>query len=68
MPKTYFNIFIGIIIVLWIIYFIQTFILTTNEGFTSQINSLYRPYIRKINQNYRQLKKVPSFKDFQILS
>ena len=52
MPKTYFNIFIGIIIVLWIIYFIQTFILTTNEGFTPQINSLYRPYIRKINQNY----------------
>ena len=52
MRKTYFNIFIGIIVVLWIIYFIQTFMLTTNEAFTPQINSLYRPYIRKINQKY----------------
>ena len=55
MRKPYFHIFIGIIgiiSVLWIIYFIQTFILITNEGFTSQINSLYRPYIRNINQKY----------------
>ena len=52
MYKPYFNIIIGIISILFIIYFIQSFICISNEGFTSQINSLYRPYIRNINQNY----------------
>lgn len=54
MRKIYFKILIAIIIILWIIYFIQnyTYVFTKNEGFTPKINSLYRPYIRSINQNY----------------
>jgi hypothetical protein len=52
MRKIYFKIFIGIIIILWIIYFIQILTPITNEGFTPKINSLCRPYIRDINQKY----------------
>ena len=52
MYKPYLNIVIGIICIFFIIYFIQIFIPISNEGFTSQINSLYRPYIRNINQKY----------------
>lgn len=52
MYKPYFNIIIGIISILFIIYFIQTFIFISNEGFTSKINSIYRPYIRNLNQTY----------------
>jgi hypothetical protein len=52
MTKIYFNIFIGIIILLWIIYFIQYFTKDKNEGFTPKIKSFYRPYIRRFNQNY----------------
>jgi len=62
MRKIYLNIFIGIIVILWFIYFIQTYtsIITstqkkkTNEGFTPKINSLYRQYVRNINQNYEE--------------
>ena len=50
MRKIYLNIFIAIIISLWIIYFIQDNY--KYEGFTPKINSLYRPYIRNINQIY----------------
>jgi hypothetical protein len=52
MRKIYFKIFVSIIIVLWIIYFIQTYTSVLNEGFTPKINSLYRPYVRNINQKY----------------
>ena len=52
MPKYYFNIFVGIIILLWIIYFIQNYIESQNEGFTPKIRSFYRPYVRHINQKY----------------
>jgi hypothetical protein len=52
MRKIYFKLFVGIIAILWIIYFIQTYIFTKNEGFTPKINSLYRPYVRNINQTY----------------
>lgn len=52
MRKIYFKILIGIIALLWLIYLIQTFIPTQNEGFTPKINSLYRPYVRTINNNY----------------
>jgi hypothetical protein len=54
MRKIYFKIFVGIVILLWVIYFIQTYtsLLNVNEGFTPKINSLYRPYIRNINQTY----------------
>jgi hypothetical protein len=52
MRKIYFKIFIGIILFLWVIYFIQTYSPILNEGFTPKINSLYRPYIRTINKKY----------------
>ena len=52
MRKIYFKVLVGIIITLWIIYFIQTFMFNKNEGFTPKINSLCRPYIRNINQIY----------------
>jgi len=52
MPKIYFKIFSGIIILLWIIYFIQTNTSLLNEGFTPNINSLYRQQVRNINQTY----------------
>lgn len=54
MRKIYFKIFVGIIIILWLIYFIQTFtsIKHGHEGFTPQIYSVYRPYIRNINHKY----------------
>jgi|688.fasta_scaffold1783212_1 hypothetical protein len=53
MRKIYFKLLVGIIVILWIVYFIQTFALSLNEGFTSKINSFYRPYVRTINQNYK---------------
>ena len=52
MYKPYYNIIIGIICFLFIIYFIHTFIFISNEGFTCKINSIYRPYIRNFNQTY----------------
>ncbi len=52
MRKIYFKLFVGIIVVLWIIYFIQTYIFLVSEGFTPKINSLYRPYVRNMNQTY----------------
>jgi hypothetical protein len=52
MRKIYFKIFVGIIVVLWIIYFIQTYIFLVSEGFTPKINALYRPYVRNMNQTY----------------
>lgn len=54
MRKQYLKIFVGIIVILWIIYFIQTFsiVKVKNEPFTPKMNSLYRPYIRNINKNY----------------
>ena len=52
MRKIYFNIFVGIIVILWSIYFLQTYTSILNEGFTPKINSLYRPYIRNMNQSY----------------
>ena len=50
MRKIYFKLLVGIIVMLWVIYFIQTF--TKSEGFTPRINSLYRPYMRHFNQGY----------------
>lgn len=50
MRKIYFKLLVGIIVLLWVIYFIQTF--TKSEGFTPRINSLYRPYMRHFNQRY----------------
>jgi hypothetical protein len=50
MRKIYLKILIGIIIALWIIYFIQSF--SKVESFTPRINSMYRPYIRRFNQHY----------------
>ena len=52
MRKIYFKILIGIIAILWVIYFIQSYISIMNEGFTPKINSLYRPYVRNMNQTY----------------
>ena len=50
MRTIYFKILVGIVVLLWVIYFIQSF--TNYEGFTPRINSLYRPYIRNFNQGY----------------
>ena len=52
MRKIYFKLLVSIILILWIIYLIQTFTSVLNEGFTSKINSFYRPYVRTINKNY----------------
>lgn len=52
MRKIYFKIFVSIIILLWVIYFIQTYTSMLSEGFTPKINSLYRPYMRNMNQTY----------------
>ena len=48
MRQIYLKILIGIIVVLWIIYFIQNL----NEGFTTMGSSIYRPYIRNMNKIY----------------
>jgi hypothetical protein len=50
MRKIYFKILVGLVVLLWVIYFIQSF--TKYEGFTPRINSLYRPHIRRFNQVY----------------
>ena len=50
MCKIYFKTLLGIVVLLWGIYLIQGF--TKYEGFTPKIHSLYRPYIRQMNQRY----------------
>ena len=50
MPKKYLKIFVGIIILLWAIYIIQIYFICSNKE--SFISSIYRPYIRKANQEY----------------
>ena len=57
MRKIYFNIFIGIIIFLWIVYLIRNIFSEgvskgVSEGFTPRIHALYRPYVRHFNQHY----------------
>jgi hypothetical protein len=52
MRKIYFKLFVGIIVSLWVIYFIQSYTITKNEGFTPKIYLLYRPYVRNMNQTY----------------
>ena len=54
MQKKYFKIFVGIIIMLWMIYFIQMFLQyrEKRETFTPRIHALYRPYFRSINSVY----------------
>jgi hypothetical protein len=49
MSKIYLKILIGIVILLWVVYFIQIYN-TNKETFTPKINSMYRPYARKLNQ------------------
>jgi hypothetical protein len=49
MRKIYLKIYVGIIILLWIIYLIQTYFINYNKE--SFINSLFKPYIRKANEN-----------------
>ena len=49
----YLKILIGIVVFLWIIYFIQMLIANKNkEGFTPRIRGIYRPYVRILNQNF----------------
>jgi hypothetical protein len=50
MTKVYLKVFVTIIFVLWVIYFMQTYLFV--EGFTPKINSMYRPYVRNINIKY----------------
>jgi hypothetical protein len=63
MRKIYLKILIGIVVLLWIIYFIQilypdkdkskgTNKYKNKEGFTPKIRQLYRPYVRIFNQGY----------------
>ena len=52
MRQIYLKILIGIICVLWIIYFIQNVKFDKNEGFIPMGASIYRPYIRNMNQIY----------------
>ena len=59
MKLSYFTLFVGIIIMLWIIYLMQCyFTMRKNmnnkyaEGFTPKIKQLYRPYIRIFNNKY----------------
>ena len=58
MRKIYLKLFVGIIILLWIIYFVQYISRWykinnyKDEGFTSQIKSYYRPYVRTMSKNY----------------
>ena len=67
MRKIYLKILIGIVVILWVIYFIQQMNRSDSdsnsdcgccnnnnkkEGFTSNIKGLYRPYVRKLNQKY----------------
>lgn len=51
----YLTILISIVILLWLIYFIQSYTKNT-ESFTPKINSMYRPYIRQMNQHYETFK------------
>lgn len=51
MRKIYLKTLVTIIILLWAVYFIQSYFVK-NEGFTSQISSMYRPYIRTMNNHY----------------
>ena len=57
----YLKILIGIVVFLWIIYFIQMLITSKKtrknknkckEGFTPRIRGLYRPYVRTMNQRF----------------
>jgi len=50
MRKIYLKILIGIVVLLWVIYFIQS--LPKYEAFTPKIRGMYRPYIRHLNQRY----------------
>jgi hypothetical protein len=50
MRNVYSKILIGIVILLWIIYFIQYSVLT--ETFTPRLRGIYRPYVRKIHNHY----------------
>lgn len=60
MRKIYLKLLIGIVVLLWVIYFIQMLLAsnintnanTTFEAFTPKINGLYRPYVRKMDQHY----------------
>jgi len=54
MRQIYLKMLVGIICVLWIIYFIQSFRFCKNEGFTPMVASIYRPYIRNMNQIYEK--------------
>ena len=51
----YLKILIGIVVFLWIIYFIQMLIASKNkrkEGFTPRIRGIYRPYVRTMNRGF----------------
>lgn len=51
MSNKYLKILISIVILLWIAYFIQSYI-DKKEPFVPRLKELYRPYIRNMNQSY----------------
>lgn len=52
MSNKYLKILISIVILLWIAYFIQSYIVDKKEPFVPRLKELYRPYIRNMNQSY----------------
>lgn len=52
MRKIYLKLLICIVSLLWIVYFIQCCFGSKKETFVPKIQSLCRPYVRNINQNY----------------
>jgi len=48
MRNIYLKILISIVVLLWIVYFFQSY----KEGFTPKLRGLYRPYVRTVNQGY----------------
>ena len=52
MRKIYLKLLLGIIGLLWLVYFIQYYFGSKKETFVPKINSFCRPYVRNMNQSY----------------
>jgi hypothetical protein len=52
MRKVYLKILIGFVALLWIIYFIQSYVDNRREPFVPRLKEFYRPCVRNMNQRY----------------
>jgi hypothetical protein len=52
MREIYLKLLVAIIVILWIIYFITPNNNENVEGFTTHINSFYRPHVRRFRNVY----------------